>query len=143
MPVKTNEKLRESRLFKSNWSYIKRSVGTIFRIYTMYEPLRTFAMIGAVLFGSGVLIGLRFLYFFLTGNGGGHVQSLILAAILTIVGFQVGMIGLLADLIGSNRRLIEDALYRLKRIELNGSVASAGSRKSSPKAEPAQAEPVS
>lgn len=120
VPVRTNEKLRESRLFGSMWGYIKRSVGTIFRIYAMYEPLRTFAIIGTVIFGSGVAIGVRFLYFYLTGHGGGHVQSLILAAILSIVGFQVIMIGLLADLIGANRRLLEDALYRLKRIELNG-----------------------
>ncbi|MDZ7372492.1 MAG: glycosyltransferase family 2 protein [candidate division KSB1 bacterium] len=123
VPVSTNDKLRESRLFRSNWNYIKRSVSTIFRIYTMYEPLRTFAMIGGLLFASGVLIGVRFLYFYFTGRGEGHVQSLILAAILTIVGFQVGMIGLLADLIGSNRRLLEDALYRLKRLELNGLVS--------------------
>ncbi len=120
VPVRTNEKLRESRLFGSMWGYIKRSVGTIFRIYAMYEPLRTFAIIGTLIFGSGAAIGVRFLYFYLTGHGGGHVQSLILAAILSIVGFQVIMIGLLADLIGANRRLLEDALYRLKRIELNG-----------------------
>jgi glycosyltransferase involved in cell wall biosynthesis len=126
VPVTTNEKLRESRLFRSNWNYIKRSVSTIFRIYAMYEPLRTFAMIGAMLFGAGVLLGIRFLYYYAIGQGDGHVQSLILAAILTIVGFQVGMIGLLADLIGSNRRLIEDALYRLKRLELNGVLPSSG-----------------
>ncbi len=119
VPVRTNSVLRESRLFKSIWCYVRKSIGTIFRIYTMYEPLRMFLYIGSVVFGIGVLIGLRFLYFYLfTGKGAGHIQSLILAAILIIVGFQVFMIGLLADLIGANRRLIEEALYRIKKTEL-------------------------
>ena len=119
VPVRTNRVLRESRLFKSIWAYVRKSVGTIFRIYTMYEPLRMFLYIGSLVFGLGVLIGLRFLYFYLfAGKGAGHIQSLILAAILIIVGFQVFMIGLLADLIGANRRLIEEALYRIKKTEL-------------------------
>ncbi len=119
VPVRTNKPLRESRLFRSIWAYVRKSIGTIFRIYTMYEPLRMFLYIGSAVFGLGVLIGLRFLYFYLfAGRGGGHIQSLILAAILIIVGFQVFMIGLLADLIGANRRLIEEALYRIKKAEL-------------------------
>lgn len=119
VPVRTNSVLRESRLFKSIWAYVRKSIGTIFRIYTMYEPLRMFLYIGSVVFGMGVFIGLRFLYFYLfAGKGAGHIQSLILAAILIIVGFQVFMIGLLADLIGANRRLIEEALYRIKKTEL-------------------------
>ncbi|MBC7186572.1 MAG: glycosyltransferase family 2 protein [Calditrichaeota bacterium] len=119
VPVRTNSTLRESRLFKSIWAYVRKSMGTIFRIYTMYEPLRMFLYIGSAVFGVGVLIGLRFLYFYLfAGKGSGHIQSLILAAILIIVGFQVFMIGLLADLIGANRRLIEEALYRIKKTEL-------------------------
>ncbi|MCR4439414.1 MAG: glycosyltransferase family 2 protein [bacterium] len=119
VPVRTNSTLRESRLFKSIWAYVRKSMGTIFRIYTMYEPLRMFLYIGSAVFGVGVLIGLRFLYFYLfAGKGSGHIQSLILAAILIIVGFQVFMIGLLADLIGANRRLIEEVLYRIKKTEL-------------------------
>ncbi|MDZ7380060.1 MAG: glycosyltransferase family 2 protein, partial [candidate division KSB1 bacterium] len=119
VPVRTNSALRESRLFRSIWAYVRKSIGTIFRIYTMYEPLRMFMYIGSSIFGVGVLIGIRFLYFYLfAGRGGGHIQSLILAAILIIVGFQVFMIGLLADLIGANRRLIEEALYRIKKAEL-------------------------
>lgn len=117
--IETNPKLRESRLFGSNWSYIKKSMSTIARIYAMYEPLKTFAYIGAIIFGAGFLVGLRFIFFYLSGNGGGHIQSLILAAILLIVGFQVIIIGLLADVIGSNRQLIENVLYRVRKIQLD------------------------
>ena len=85
----------------------------------MYEPLKTFLVIGGTIFGSGVLISLRFLYFYLTEGGAGHIQSLILAAVLLMIGFQVMMIGLVADLIGGNRKLIEDAQYRIKKIELS------------------------
>lgn len=119
VPIKTNEKLRESRLFSSIPKYLRRSILTIFRIYTMYEPLKTFLRIGGLIFGAGFLVSLRFLYFYAMGNGAGHIQSLILAAVLMMIGFQVIMIGLVADLIGGNRRLIEDTLYRVKKIELN------------------------
>ncbi len=118
VPVGTNPKLRESRLFRSIPGYLKRSAATIFRIYTMYEPLKTFSLIGAAVFGVGFLISLRFVYYYLTGNGGGHIQSLILSAVLMLIGFQVGMIGLLADLIRANRRLIEDVQYRVKKMEI-------------------------
>ncbi|NIA30781.1 MAG: glycosyltransferase [Actinobacteria bacterium] len=118
VPIKTNEKLRDSRLFSSTWAYIKRSVATIARIYTMYEPMKMFSYIGGAFFIGGILIGLRFVYFYFTSGGAGHIQSLILAAILLIVGFQVFVMGLLADLIGSNRQLIENVLYRVRKIEL-------------------------
>ena len=117
VPVRTNTKTRESRLFKSNWSYIKRSVGTMARIYALYEPLKTFSILGSILLGFGVLIGARFIYFYFTTGGAGHIQSLILAAVLIIVGFQVVVMGLLADLIGFNRRLVENVLYRIRKIE--------------------------
>ncbi len=119
VPIKTNEKLRDSRLFSSTWGYIKRSVATIARIYTMYEPMKMFSYIGGGFFIGGILIGLRFVFFYLTSGGAGHIQSLILAAILLIVGFQVFVMGLLADLIGSNRQLIENVLYRVRKIELS------------------------
>ncbi len=118
VPIKTNEKLRESRLFDSMWKYIKRSVATIFRIYTMYEPLKTFSLIGGAVFGVGLLVSLRFVYFYLIGDGAGHIQSLILSSVLLMIGFQVAMIGLLADLIRSNRHLIEDTQYRVKKMEV-------------------------
>ncbi|MDZ7725113.1 MAG: glycosyltransferase family 2 protein [candidate division KSB1 bacterium] len=116
-PVRTNRKLRESRLFKSNWGYIKRSVATIGRIYTMYEPLKMFSFIGGIFFLAGLLLGLRFLYFYVTQGGAGHIQSLILTAILLLLGVQIFIIGLLADIIGSNRSLIENILYRIKKME--------------------------
>jgi glycosyltransferase involved in cell wall biosynthesis len=118
--VATNGKLRESRLFQSIPSYIKRSIGTMLRIYTMYEPLKTFVKIGALIFSAGFFVSLRFLWYYLFVDGGkGHVQSLILSAVLMLIGFQVGLIGLVADLISGNRRLIEDCLYRVKKIEMD------------------------
>lgn len=123
VPVGTNQKLRESRLFKSTFSYIRRSLSTIVRIYMMYEPIKTFFLIGGTIFLGGLILSLRFLYYYLfTPYGGqGHIQSLILAAVLFIVGFQVMVIGLLSDLIADNRRLLEDTLYRVKKLELNAS----------------------
>ena len=119
VPVETNEKLRDSRLFTNIYTYVKRSISTIFRIYTMYEPLKTFLWIGGIIFSVGMIISIRFLYFYLMGNGAGHVQSLIFAAVLFIIGFQTMVMGLMADLIGSNRRLIENMLYRLRKQEVD------------------------
>ena len=85
----------------------------------MYRPLRVFTTLGSVMLLGGLTIGGRFLYFYLIGQGQGHVQSLILAAILLIVGFQVLLIGLLADLIGFNRKILEETLYRIRRLEIN------------------------
>jgi hypothetical protein len=87
------------------------------RVYAMYEPLKVFSYIGAALLLVGGLVVARFLYFYLTGTGAGHIQSLVLAGAVLAIGFQVLLIGLLADLIGANRRLLEEALYRLKRLE--------------------------
>ncbi|HNR67320.1 MAG TPA: glycosyltransferase family 2 protein [bacterium] len=119
VPVHTNSQVRKSRLFSSNWSYIKRSIATITRIYTLYEPLKIFSYIGALIFAVGLIIGLRFIYFYLFYSGSGHIQSLILAAVLLIVGFQVFIMALLADLISFNRQLLENVLYRLRKMESN------------------------
>ena len=118
--IRTNAKTRSSRLFSNNWSYIKQSIATMTRIYTLYEPLKTFSYIGGIIFGLGFIIGLRFLYFYIIEGGQGHIQSLILAAVLLIVGFQVFVIGLLADIIGFNRQLIESVLYRIRKLETDG-----------------------
>jgi glycosyltransferase involved in cell wall biosynthesis len=118
LPVATNAPTRPSRLFSGMGQYVYRSAATIVRIYAMHQPLRFFAALGGVLIAGGSLISLRFLYFFVTEGGSGHVQSLILAAVLLIVGFQVTLIGLMADLIAGNRRIIEDVLYRVKELEL-------------------------
>lgn len=119
VPVEVNERLRESRLFRSTPIYMKRSLATIMRIFVTYEPLRVFFYAGTSIFILGLLLGLRFLYFYITVPGPtGHVQSLIFMTILMFIGFLLLMIGLVADLISANRRLIEDAVVRLKRLEL-------------------------
>jgi glycosyltransferase involved in cell wall biosynthesis len=117
-PVETNAATRPSRLFRGATEYVLRSATTILRIYAMYQPLKVFAAVGLPLVAAGALICLRFLYYYLAHGGGGHVQSLILAAVLLIMGFQVVLIGLVADLIAANRRINEDVLYRVKRLEL-------------------------
>jgi glycosyltransferase involved in cell wall biosynthesis len=118
VPVATNHRTRESRLFDSVFSYIKKSGATIVRIYASYEPLKVFSYIGLTIFGVGFLISLRFLYYYLTGTGLGHLQSLLLSAVLMIVGFQVVLIGLVADLLAGTRKLLEDLLYRVRLLEL-------------------------
>jgi hypothetical protein len=120
VPVETNPRTRESRLFDSVFSYIKRSAATIVRIYAMYEPLKVFTYIGVVVFGAGFVLAARFLYQYMTDytGGGRYVQSLIFSAVLMIVGFQVLLIGLLADVISANRKLLEDLLYRVRSLEL-------------------------
>lgn len=118
VPIKVNEQLRESRLIKSLWSYVKQSAATIVRTYAMYEPLKVFVYIGLLVSLVGTVGVARFLYYFLAGSGGGHVQSLVISAVFLIVGFQIMLIGLLADLIAANRRLLEDVLYRVKSIEI-------------------------
>ena len=119
VPISTNPRTRPSRLFDSVLSYIKRSAATIVRIYTMYEPLKVFTYIGTTIFVAGFIISMRFLYYFLfTFESEGKVQSLILSAVLMIVGFQVVLIGLVADVISGMRKLLEDLLYRVRRMEL-------------------------
>lgn len=113
--ITTNAVSRPSRLFKSIPEYIKRSILTIVRVYSMFNPLRLFLTIGSGMSFLGALIGCRFIYFYFLGSGGGKIQSLILAAVLMIIGFQVIIIGLVSDLISANRRLIEDILFRIKK----------------------------
>jgi glycosyltransferase involved in cell wall biosynthesis len=120
VPIRTNPQTRPSRLISSVLSFLTISAVTIVRFYIMYRPIRVFTMLGATLVTGGVLLGLRFLYFFLfvPERGSGNVQSLILAAIFTIVGLQVGLIGLIADLVRLNRKMLEETLYRVRRIEM-------------------------
>jgi len=119
VPVGTNPKTRESRLFKSIPKFLERSLTTMIRMYTMYQPLRVFFYIGCLCILGGLIPSIRFLIYYFMGHGAGHIQSLILAAILFVVGFQVLMIGLVADVISFNRRLIEETLLRVKHIELD------------------------
>jgi glycosyltransferase involved in cell wall biosynthesis len=118
VPVRTNPQTRPSRLMQNIPHYLANSITTIVRAYTMYRPLRVFSAIGGLMILVGTIGGIRFIYFYFTEGGAGHVQSVILTAILLIVGFQVLLIGLVADLIGFNRKILEDLLFRLRRIEL-------------------------
>src|SRR4030043_309950 len=116
--IRTNPQTRPSRLIRSIPQYLANSSATIVRSYTLYRPLRVFTTIGGFLLLGGLLLGGRFLYFYFTGQGGGHLQSVVLAAVLLIIGFQVLLIGLVADLIGFNRKILEEILYRTKQLEL-------------------------
>jgi glycosyltransferase involved in cell wall biosynthesis len=117
VPVRVNPQTRPSRLMRSIPHYLANSGVTIVRAYTMYRPLRVFTALGFILLLGGLILGLRFLYFFIIGEGVGHVQSVILSAVLLIIGFQILLIGLVADLISFNRKILEEVLYRLRRIE--------------------------
>ena len=115
--IRTNPQTRPSRLMRSIPHYLANSSTTIVRAYTMYRPLRVFTTLGLLMLFIGLLPGLRFLYYWVVEGSAGHIQSLILSAILLIVGFQVLLIGLVADLIGFNRKILEDVLYRVRRME--------------------------
>ncbi len=118
--VATNPRTRPSRLFKSVWSYVKESGATIVRIYTMHEPLKVFTYLGSLTFVVGFAMAMRFVYsYVIDGYEPGKIQSLILSAVLMIVGFQIVLIGFLADAISGLRRLVEDVLSRVRRMELD------------------------
>lgn len=119
VPVQVNQELRPSRLVKSLVSYVVKSMVTIVRIFVLYKPFRFFMSVGLLVSSAGLLVGLRFLYYYFTGGGEGHVQSLILASILLGVGFQTILVAFLADILAVNRRLVEDVQYRLKMVEYN------------------------
>jgi glycosyltransferase involved in cell wall biosynthesis len=118
VPVRVNAEVRPSRLVKSIPSYVGKSVITLIRIFVVYKSFRFFMSVGVTCFGLGFLVGLRFLFYYLTGNGAGHIQSLILSAILLGIGFQTMLTAFLADLLAVNRRLMEDVQYRTKILEI-------------------------
>ncbi len=117
VPIGTNPELRESRLFKSMWGYMKRSASVIIRSFMMYKPLKFFSIIGIIMLVLGCGIGIRFLYFYFSGIGDGHIQSLILAALFIIMGYQTIIAGLQADNIASNRKILEDIQYRVRKLD--------------------------
>jgi glycosyltransferase involved in cell wall biosynthesis len=118
VPIHTNEQTRQSRLFSSVGEFITRSLGVMVRVYSSYGAMKIFAAAGSLVMMAGVLLGLRFVYFFLfTDHHTLHVQSLILAAILMLAGFQILLTGIVADLINGSRSLLEDVSYRLRRLE--------------------------
>jgi hypothetical protein len=104
-------------LVKSIPSYIKRSIITIIRIFIIYRPFRFFASIGALLFSAGLILGLRFVIHYLNGDGDGHIQSLILAALLLGIGFQTLLIAIIADLLSVNRKMLEDIRVKIQEIK--------------------------
>ena len=114
VPIVTNAKTRPSRLYRSVPGFVSRSIATLLRSYTMYQPLKTFLILGSSSFASGLILGARFLYFVAQGSSQGHVQSLILAAVFLLGGLLLAVMGLLADLISSNRRLLEELVWREK-----------------------------
>ncbi len=122
VPISTNPELRESRLFKSMWGYMKRSASVIMRSFMMYKPLKFFSILGIIMLIIGGGIGIRFLYFLFCGTGGGHTQSLILAAIFIIMGYQTIIAGLQADNIAANRKIIEDIQYRVRKLEYKNNI---------------------
>jgi len=118
VPVQVNPQPgRKSRLYRNLGEYLIRSVETMIRTYSRYEPLRVFLLIGLIIFLCGFGIGVWFLYYYFTAGGKGHIQILILSALLMIIGFQTGLIGLLADLIAGNRKLLEELIYRVRKEE--------------------------
>lgn len=136
--IDTNPEQRPSRLFRSMTGYLRRSAATLIRIYALYEPLRVFWTLGGILLMGGAGIGVRFLFEYMLDGGAGHIQSLILAAVLSIVGFQTILIGLVADLIGSSRALQEDTLFRVREIELKLGDGSEVVRLDDPTASPSR-----
>lgn len=120
VPIRTNKELRPSKLMKSMAGYIKKSMFTIGHVFMLYKPLQFFVIIGSMIFFLGVAVGIRFLNFYIRGLGNGHIQSLILAAVLLLLGFQTIIVGLLADVIASNRKILEDVQYHVRRMDYDG-----------------------
>lgn len=118
VPIRTNADLRPSRLVKSIRSYVQRSLGTIVRVFVIYRPLALFLWTGLPCIAFGMLFGLRFLVLYFLGQGEGHIQSVVLTALFLILGTLLIMMGLIADLIATNRKLSERIFLRVQRIEL-------------------------
>lgn len=117
VPIRTNAELRPSRLFSSMFGYVKKSMLTIGRAYMMYRPLFFFAILALIFCVGGGILGIRYIYYYIIGQGAGHIQSLILASMLIIIGVQAGVIGLLADVISANRKLLEEIQFELRRMD--------------------------
>lgn len=120
VPIRTNDELRPSRLFSSMFGYVKKSMLTIIRTYAAYRPLAFFTLVGLVPFAAGVLLGVRFLVFMAMGDSAGHVQSLILASTLLMLGFMTFVVGFLADTMASMRKLLEDVQQHVRKMDYDG-----------------------
>lgn len=117
VPIRTNAELRPSRLFSSMFGYVKKSMLTIGRALIMYKPLYCFACIAGVFGAAGIVIGIRFLRYYMMGSGAGHIQSLILASMLIIIAVLAGVIGLLGDVISANRKLLEEIQFEIRKMD--------------------------
>jgi glycosyltransferase involved in cell wall biosynthesis len=122
VPIQTNPKTRPSRLFSSTWSYVRRNAVAILRVYTMYEPLRVFLAAAGVAALIGLAIWVRFIYYFASGDGHGHVQSLILGATMLVISVQLAGLALLADVLAALRVLVQRNLERTRRLELHAGI---------------------
>lgn len=120
VPIRTNGELRPSRLFNSMLGYVKKSMITILRAYMMYSPLKTFSVLSLIPFIIGVGIDIRYLIFVIMGQSGGHIQSLILGSTLIMMGVVIFVIGLQADIIAKNRKLLEDIQYHVRKLDYDG-----------------------
>lgn len=118
VPIKARQVTRQSRLITSIPNHLMKAGTNIVRNIVIFRPLRFFGSIGLLIFAVGGIVVVRFIYFYLQGNGNGHVQSLILAGVLMIIGFQTLVLGLLGSSLGWTRKVVEDVLYRVKKIEL-------------------------
>lgn len=117
VPIRTNAELRPSRLFSSMFGYVKKSMLTIIRSYIMYKPLQFFVMLGSVPIIAGLILGIRFLVRFFMGNGSGNIQSLILVSLLITIGVLLWVIGILADTIAANRKIMQDVQVRVRKMD--------------------------
>ncbi len=117
VPIRTNGELRPSRLFSSMFGYVKKSMLTIVRAFLMYRPLQFFSVLGVILFLIGAGIGIRFLVYLFLGDGAGHIQSLILSSMMIILGVLTWVVGLQADIIAANRKILEDIQYHVRKID--------------------------
>ena len=117
VPIRTNGELRKSRLFHSMFGYVKRSMLTIVRAFMMYRSLTFFSILGLIPFTLGFALVIRFLVFFFRGAGNGHIQSLVFSSTLMLLGFMTFIVGLQADVIANNRKLLEDIQYRVRRLD--------------------------
>lgn len=117
VPIRTNEELRPSRLFKSISAYVKRSMVTIVRAYMMYKPMNFFGTIGGICLLIGLAIGGRYIFFYLHGKTGGHIQSLILCSTMILFGVNTIILGFMGSMIGANRKILEEIQYRLRKLD--------------------------
>ena len=115
--IQTNPKTRESRLFKSIPDYLRKAGGVMFRAYAMYRPVQIFASLALLLFVVGIALEIRFLYYYFTGSGAGHLQSVVVGTSCVVLAFLVALVAMLAELQAANRRLLEEVLMRVRRLD--------------------------